>query len=92
MNNINHINRTKNAVNTLLNVADELRNVDYEYTKSGAVITDDDTGTAYGTNLDENSNPVPNVTAAEYMDAITTIRAVLALLDAGHATNLLKVK
>jgi hypothetical protein len=26
------------------------------------------------------------------MDAITTIRAVLALLDAGHATNLLKVK
>jgi hypothetical protein len=97
MNNQTHINRVRSSVVTLLNAADELRNVNYEYVKAdmGNQLTDADMGAIYGSYADDSGEEpvyVPNVTIAELVTAVSSIQAVLSLLDAGHASNLLLIK
>jgi hypothetical protein len=83
MNNNTHYLRTKNAVNTLLNAVDEIRNVNYEYVNAGmGTELTDEVLAALGSDL----------TNAEYTTIISSIQAILALMDAGHASNMLKIK
>ncbi len=83
-----YVAQTRGRIGALMAAVESVNAALNEYTALGGA---DFTGDHW---LDEQGQPRDDLdlTAAQFVDAIASLQAVIALLDTGHATNLYRAK